>query len=467
MPVLLGFIFLSVMTGTMINVALPFIGEHFEVDEGTFGWISTAYMLTFGVFAAIHGRLADIYGVRRLYLFGGVVFALGALFSAIAPTVEILIFVRLLQGMGAAAIPALGATIIGRLLPPQQRGAAMGSVIATVGIAASISPFIGGAVLEWTSWRVVFLVPGLGVFLLPIAARVLPSSLDETDARDRFDGLGAALLGLGAGALLLATSLVEDHGVGAVSGGTATLGGVLLLAFVARINTVAIPFAPPGLFTDRRYTSVLVTGALGNAGRFGSLVLVPILLEDVVGASPFAIGAALFPGAIAMAVLSPLAGRIADRTSPRAVAIPGSIGLVLACLCTLWLVPGGVVGLAVAMTLYGTAFSFLQTPLLGSLATILSPSRLGVGNGIYLMVFFLGGAFGVAFSITILGSQPVDTLALIGPGDSSTGRYSNAWLGLSLLSALALPALPWLPGAREAPTAKPSETAAPAGSSGR
>jgi MFS family permease len=442
LPVILTFVFLSVATGSMINVALPFIGAAFDVDEGTYGWIVSGYLLTFGVFSAVHGRLGDLFGVRRLYLMGAVVFALGALLSAASPTIEVLIAVRVLQGAGAAAIPALGATIVSRLLPARERGAAMGAILATVGVAASLSPFLGGVVLELASWRVVFLLPGLALLVIPVAWRVLPASLDETSG-GRLDVVGAALLGGGAAALMIATDLVESRGLDVVTG-VVGVGGVSLLAALAFwMRHVEAPFVPPLLLKERRFVAATVVGAMGNAARFGTLVLVPILLEST-GASPFVIGATLFPGAVAIAVLSPVAGRISGRWGARVVVAPASVAVLLSCVASAWLVGFGSLGMAVAMTLFGAAFAFLQTPLLGSLGSVLPRERLGIGNGLYLMVFFLGGGFGVAVSVSVLSAQPVDALPWLLPVPAEVGRYANAMLSLALLAAVPLPLLPLL-----------------------
>ncbi len=439
------FVGLSVATGTMVNVALPFVGQHFGVGEGTYGWVVSGYLLTFGVFSSIHGRLGDLFGIRRLYLGGVVAFAVGALASGLAPSIEALIVVRVLHGAGAAAIPALGATIISRLFPANQRGAAMGAVIATVGLASSLSPFLGGAILQWTSWRVLFLAPALGLLGIPYAWRVLPASLDEVRDGGRFDVVGAALVGLGAAALLLATNLAEDGGLDAQTLGVGGAGLALLAAFGLWTRFAPSPFVPSELLVHPRYLAIVATGALGNAGRFGSIVLVPVLLEDVYDASPFLIGAALFPGAVATTILSPIAGGLADRRGTRAGALPGSIGLLLTCLATVWLADHGVVGLAVSMTLFGAAFAFVQTPLLGAVGAVLPREHLGIGNGLYLMVFFLGGAFGVAFSLTVLASQDPSAASWLGGVAAPVGRFSNAALALALLAALPLPLLPLLP----------------------
>lgn len=452
LPVLLLFVFMSVVTGTMINVALPSIGRTFGVGEATYGWIVSGYMLTFGVFSAIHGRLADLFGTRRLYLFGCVVFALGAAAAAAAPTIGSLIAIRIATGIGSAALPALGTTILSRLLPPGERSAAMGWILATVGVGASISPFLGGAILEWTSWRVVFLIPGLSLLALPWALWALPKSLDDAPG-GRFDVVGAALLGAGAALLLYTTNLVKQHGLDAA---TLTAGGgalILLVGFGVWIRTRQQPFAPPWLFVEWRWVAAVTTSTLGNAARFGTIVLVPIFLENVVSATPFLIGTALAPGAVVLAILSPLAGRLADRIGARRVAAPAAVLLFVSCLASVWLFERGIVGTAFAMTLFGAAFAGVQSPLLGSLGDFLPARSLGIANGLYMTIFFLGGALGVAVAVTLVEVQPDVTTAWIGGWESGAARFGNATLVLGAVAVLPLALIPWLPGKRDAETA--------------
>ena len=203
-------VFIAVVNATMINVALPHIGRDFGVSEGTYGWLVTGYSLTFGIFNAINGRLADVFGTKRVYMIG--LFMLGACSLAVAasPTVEVAVAVRILQGAGAAALPVIGASIIKTTVDPRHQGRAVGIIISTVGVAASIGPFLGGFIVELLGWRSVFLVTGVALLALPAANRLLPDSLDDVSG-ERFDLPGAVLLGTGVAALLYGFELVESR----------------------------------------------------------------------------------------------------------------------------------------------------------------------------------------------------------------------------------------------------------------
>jgi MFS family permease len=443
LPLLLGFVALSSGSASMVNVALPFIGADLAADEGAYGWVVSGFSLTFGVFSSVHGRLGDVFGARRVYLLGVAAFTVTAAACAFAPSIGPLVALRVLQGIGAAAIPSLGATIIGRCFPPEERAPALGSMVATVGITASIAPFIGGLVLSIGGWRAVVAAPAVGILLLPTAWRSLPADLDEIQPGARFDTVGAALLSAGAAGILLALDRLRVGEV-PLAAGLGVGAAAALAAFAAWIHRNPAPFAPPALLRDARFAAAALTGGMANAGRFGTAVLVPIMLVDVLGAGAFSVGLALLPGAAALTLLSRWAGRLSTTYGSRRVVMPASIALAASCALSSTLADDGVWGMAVAMTAFGAAFAFVQPPLLGALSGFLPREHLGVGNGVYLMLFFLGGAFGVSFSLMVLGLQPADVQPWFGaPGP--TARFANAMLALGALAVLPLPFLRYLP----------------------
>lgn len=440
-------VFLAVINGTMINIALPYLGRDFEVSEGTYGWISTGYSLAFGIFNAIDGKLGDIVGMRRLYLVGLFTMGAGALAMAIAPSIEIAIAIRILQGAGAAALPVLGSSIITRVIPDESRGAAMGVILSTVGVAASIGPFIGGFLVEYWGWRAVFLFASVALLVLPVAIRILPKHLDEVSGNTKFDLPGAVLLGIGIASVMYGFELIKDYGITSTYFHLSTGTGLLFLGlFWWRIHTASDPFVPPAFLRDHRYLATAFSAFLSNATRFGTIILVPIFLTEVNGVSPIMIGVALFPGAVAIAVLSRHAGTLADRAGAHVPIFFGTIAIVLGNLVTAYYAGASIWGVAFGMGLYGIGFAGVQSPAVTATSIIVPKAYTSTGMGVFMMIFFIGGAVGVALSVTTVELQAVDASSWLGFDHLGEGaRYSNGILMLTALALLNLCLNPFIP----------------------
>lgn len=439
-----GVVFMAVVNATMINVALPHIGSHFSVTEGTFGWIVTGYSLTFGIFSAVDGRLADVLGKRRLYLSGIFLLGLTSIALAVTPSIEFTIALRVFQGAGAAALPALGSVIIASIVPAERRGAAMGVLLSTVGVAASIGPFLGGFLVQMLSWRAVFGFTGLVLVGLPFGMRLLPTWLDEKQSKS-FDIFGAFLLSVGIAMLVYSFEVVQSSGFSTELIWWVGGGALCLILFAWWIRRADEPFVKPALFGDRRYVSCAAVATLTNATRFGTIVLVPIFLTKVNGLEPIWVGAVLFPGALAIALLSRVAGSVVDSYGPRIPVTFGSTCIIVGNLISAWYAGGSIYGVGLGMALYGVGFAFIQTPLLSATSQVLPKDLTGVGMGIFMMIFFIGGAVGVALSVTAVELQPLDTTSWLGWDNGAGARYSNAILVLTGLAVLGTSLIPGLP----------------------
>ena len=234
-PLLAYFVFLSVSSGTMVNVALPYVGAAFSASAEHYGWVVGGYTLTFGVLGAVMGRLADRYGLRRVFLVSVVVFGSTGVLNALAPSLWALVGFRVLQAVGAAAMPTLAATMLVRLSPEETQGATMGVLAGVIGLAASLGPVLGGALVEAGSWRWIFLTPALALL---VSGVVLLSALAC--------GLAAMANAGRIGTLVLTPIfLVELRGLSALSVGLVLLPGALAMGASA-------PLA--GRFADAGHT---------------------------------------------------------------------------------------------------------------------------------------------------------------------------------------------------------------------
>jgi EmrB/QacA subfamily drug resistance transporter len=319
---------LSMLDATVVNIALPTIGEDLDAGLSSLQWVVNAYTLTLAGFLLLGGALGDRLGRRRIFLIGVGWFAFASLLCAIAPNAELLIAARALQGVGAALLTPGSLAILEASFVPTDRGAAIGAWSGFGGVMTAIGPFVGGWLVDAASWRWIFLIN------LPFAAAVLwlgvrhvPESRDET-AVGPLDVSGAVLAALGLAGVIYA--LTEGPQVGWTTPSTliALLGGLTcLVAFVAVEHTSRSPLVPLHIFTNHQFTAANLVTFVVYAALAGALFLLPIQLQTVVDFSPLESGIALLPITLVMLALSSRAGRLATRIGPR---IPMTVGPIVA-----------------------------------------------------------------------------------------------------------------------------------------
>jgi MFS transporter, DHA2 family, metal-tetracycline-proton antiporter len=238
-------VFISVLTATMINVLIPLIRAQFGASAAEVGWVVTGYALAYAVGVPLYGRISDFFGVRGVFSVGLAGFALGGVICALAPNLTVLVFGRIVQGVGGAAIPALAIVSVAKVLPAGERGAGIGLIGSSLGAAAAIGPVVGGLVGQFLGWRALFVgTLALALVLIPFARRVLPDGGSEEERR--FDLIGGVLLGLAAGLFLFGVTQGQGTGFGSFSSWGSFLGAALSAAlFVRRINGVPYPSSRP------------------------------------------------------------------------------------------------------------------------------------------------------------------------------------------------------------------------------
>lgn len=445
-------VFVSVLTGAMVNVMLPAIRAEFGASAAQIGWVVTGFSLAFAVSVPLYGRVSDLYGVRLVFVFGIVGFALGGLLCALAPSLPLLILGRVVQATGGAAIPALATVAVAKVLPPGQRGGALGLVSSTIGVASAVGPIVGGVLGQTLGWRALFLGSlALALLLIPFALRALPQN--RAPGGRRVDLLGGGLLGLGAGLFLFGITQGQVAGFAAPSSWGSFLGaGAALTGFVGRIHTAREPFVPPALFANRPYVAALVVGFCAMFANLAALVFVPLLLVEVSGLSPGAAGLVLTPGAAALALLSPLSGRLSDRVGVRRPIVAGLITMILS-LLFLSAVAGasplfivlGVLGV------YG-GFAFIQSPVNNAAAGTLTRQEVGAGVGLFSGVYFLGSGAGPAAIGALLAARQEAGAPAFNPFYAfGAAPFADAFLGTAAVLLLALVAAFWLQEGREEP----------------
>ncbi len=452
MAIVSAAIFVSVLQQTFVNVVVPDIRQDYGASQGQVGWVITGYLLIFAVGIPLYGRVADLYSLRGTFTLGLLGLAAGSVVCAFAPSLSVLVAGRVLQAAGAAAIPALGFASIAKLLPSGQRGTALGLLSSSVGVGASVGPVVGGVIAGIAGWQSLFFVTLVLALVLAAGAwRVLPDAVSDhpaapnnvLEALHRFDVPGGLLLASAAGLALFGVTEGQVAGfTSPVTWGSFSLSVVAAVGFVWRIRSAPEPFVSPGLFRNSAFLAAVIVGFFMMFTNVGTLVLTPFLLSEVNGLSAAGIGVVLAPGAAAVAILSPVAGRLSDRFGPRALI---RTGLLIMLLSTFGLSTFGVGASAVAVALgvlgLGLGFSIVNSPTANAAAATLSAEESGVGLGIFQLIFFLGGGFGPAVTATFLAARQEVGGAAINPLYTlQAAPFSDAFLVIALSAAIALAA---------------------------
>jgi EmrB/QacA subfamily drug resistance transporter len=305
------------LDGTVVNVALPQIGTDLSVGLSSLQWVITSYTLTLAAFLLLGGGLGDRYGRRKIFTIGVAWFAIASVLCSIAPNATLLILARALQGVGGALLTPGSLALLQTSFAGKDRGRVIGAWSGLTGVASAIGPFVGGWLLNVSSWRWIFLINiPLAAGVLFVSAKHVPESRDET-AEGSVDWAGGALAALALAALTY--GLIEGPASHWKTGPTLSLVAAvfLLAAFLLLETRRKNPMLPLNLFRSRQFVAAnAVTFAMyGALSAF--LFLVPVQLQTVAGYSPLAAGTSLLPLTILMLLLSARSGALAARIGPR------------------------------------------------------------------------------------------------------------------------------------------------------
>jgi EmrB/QacA subfamily drug resistance transporter len=389
--------FMVALDALVVTTALPAIQRDLHVGVSTLEWTVNAYALTFAAGIITAAAFGDRLGRRRVFIAGLTLFTTASAACALAPTPELLLAARAVQGMGAAAVMPLSLTILTSAFPPERRGAVVGIWGAIGGLAIASGPVIGGAITQGIDWHWIFWVN------VPIGfAAMLLSRLRLAESRagaPRLDLPGLALVT--AAAISLVWALVRSGAAGwrSVEVLVTLLSGVTLLcAFIAWERRAPAPMLPPRLFANRAFSAANATAFLMIAAIMGAAFLVAQYFQVALGNSPLATGLRILPWTATPIFVTPLAGALSDRIGPRRIMATGmllqAVGLGWFALqatasvgyATL-VVPLVVAGVGISMALPATAAAALGA---------VSPADIGKASGTNSTLQRFGGAFGVA-----------------------------------------------------------------------
>ena len=403
---------LTFIDGSALGVALPAIQRDLGAGPAAVQWISNAYLLMLGALVLIGGAAGDWFGRRRVFLIGVGVFALASVACGLAPTVELLIGGRALQGIGAALLTPGALALIGSAFPPEERGKAFGAWAGAGALFGMVGPLLGGWLSDHTDWRFIFWINvPLAALTMAVAWRAVPESRDS-DARG-LDWRGAILAMTGLAALTWSLISAPDRGwgdrailIGLVCGGGALAAFLLVEARERQPMTPLALFRSP-VFSGMNLLTLLLYFALG-----GAMFFLPFDLIRVQGFSATMAGAAMLPFAVIMGLFSGLAGRLADRFGARLSLAFGPVlaGIGLGLLALPGSGAGYVDGPLAGMTLLAIGMTLAVGPLTAAVMGAVEPAHAGVASGVNNAVARIAGLLAVALLGGLMSSVFVDHL---------------------------------------------------------
>ncbi|HBB17130.1 MAG TPA: MFS transporter, partial [Syntrophus sp. (in: bacteria)] len=345
--------------GSSVNLALPVIGAEFAADAIVLSWIPTAFLLAAAMVAVPFGRISDIYGMKRIFSYGVILFTAASFLSAISPSALSLIIFRAFQGMAGGIIFVTGLAIITSVYPPHERGRAIGINIATVYIALSLGPVLGGVMTQYLGWRSLFfaMIP-LGITILTITWWKLDSEWAASRG-EKFDLKGSLLYSICLVMLLYGFSRLPTlRGIALVGFGIVGFAGFVM--FEARVES---PLLNIRLFKNRTFAFSNLAAFINYSANFTVGFLLSLYLQFIKGLDPQSAGLILVAQPVVMAVFSPIAGRLSDRFPAQKLA---SLGMAL-CTTGLFILTfitaqTSTAVVSVGLVVVGMGFGFFSSP---------------------------------------------------------------------------------------------------------
>ena len=424
-----------VLDATIVNVALPSIRDDLGFNESSLAWVINAYTLTFGGLLLLGGRLGDLYGPRRLFIFGIGLFTLASLVCGLSTSQGMLITARAIQGIGGAVASAVSLSLmLGLFTKPAERAKAMGLFGFTASGGGSIGVVLGGVLTDAINWHWIFLVNlPIGVAVVFLTLRLIPNTAGSAAHGRSLDVGGAITV---TGALMVAVyATLNGNADGWTSGTTLVRFAVAIALFVAFIvieTRVSSPLMPLSLFRRRNLSTASVAGILWAGAMFAWFFLSALYMQLVLGYSPLKVGLGFLPGNLVMGFLSiAVSAKLVMRYGVR---IPLAVGLAAAGLGLLLFarapVDGGyVMDVLPGMILLGFGAGIAFNPVLFAAMSEVKPEESGLASGIVNTSFMMGGALGLAVLASVAASR---TSHLEGSGHSTasalTGGYHVAFV---------------------------------------
>jgi EmrB/QacA subfamily drug resistance transporter len=428
-------LFMTVLDNLVVSVALPTIHRDLGASIQSLEWTVNAYVLAFAVLLLTGAALGDRFGRKRMFVIGMSVFTAASAAAALAPSTDLLVAARAVQGAGAALVTPLTLTLLAEAFPAQRRGMAIGVWSGISGIAVAIGPLVGGAVVQSISWHWIFWINvPIGLCMIPLATRMLAESHGPYSRLD-LRGLGLAC----GGAFGIVFGLVRGQSLGWSSAtvlASLILGAVLLGGFVWWELRAGEPMLPMSFFAKRSFAVTNVVSLSMYFGMFGSIFFLSQYMQNVLGNTPLQAGLKLLVWTGATLIVAPLAGIFSERFGSRPFMFAG---LVLQAGGLGWLASMVSTHLAysqmiVPFVMAGAGMALVFAPSANAVLSSVRPAQAGQASGANNAIREVGGVLGVAVLASIFSGAG----GYASPQAFVNGLVPALWVGVAVLAAGAL-----------------------------
>lgn len=428
-------LFMTIIDGTIVNVALPTLAEAFDVSSTDIEWVAIAYLLALAAMIPAAGWLGDRFGTKRMFLTALAVFVIASGLCGAAPSLGALIGFRVLQGLGAGLITPIGSAMLFRAFPLEERSTATVGVLSVAVVAPAIGPVLGGILVDNTSWRWIFLINlPIGVLGLTLAALWLREEIQE--AAGRLDLRGLLLSAIGVSLLIYTLSAGPEQGwLSAQTIATGLIGAAAIVGLVVIELRLDRPMLQLRLLTNRLFRTVNICAAMVYAGFFGWIFVLPLYLQTLRGFSATQSGLVQAPQAVAIFIVSNLLGRRVYRViGPRRLMVVGSAatalftgGFAVADLET----PLG--ALAIGSALRGAAVGMVFVSIQTAVYATISNADTGRATSLFNTQRQIAYAAGVAVAASVISAKVSSVGGDAAPAIDRLPAYQWGFLAMGLI----------------------------------
>jgi EmrB/QacA subfamily drug resistance transporter len=433
---------MAFLDGTVVNVALPKIGEDFGASTSSLQWILNGYLLTLASLILLGGSLGDRYGRRRVFVVGVGAFTGASLLCAVSPSVEFLIAARMLQGVGGALLTPGSLAIIEASFRPEDRARAIGAWSGLGGVATALGPLLGGYLIGAISWRAIFFINlPIGIFVAWAATEHVPESRDPMATEGGLDIGGAVLAALGLAGTTFA--LIEAPGKGASAAVlVAAIGGVAaIVAFFWMERRAAMPMLPLQIFRSRQFSAANAVTFVVYAALGGFFFLLVSFLQISMGYTPIEAGSAALPVTLLMLAFSARSGALAQRIGARLPLTLGPLIIAAGLLLMMTIDPGDSYWTSILppIVVFGAGLTLVVAPVTATVLAAADSRHSGIASGVNNAVARVAGLLAVAILPVAAGITGDD---FYDPAKMTDG-FHMAMMICAILAALG-GALAWL-----------------------